>query len=216
MRKSNENQRTEIWKAQRRGIPTASKFSVLMAKRGLGATALTYAKSLVADLIQDEFEEDFISKAMQDGIDREPLAISKYERDYFVTVEDEGFIVSQLQVTEETETGVKHSMIRFGCSPDGLIGDKGGIEVKCPGADKHTSNLLEDVCPAEYYDQIQGCMFVTNRDWWDFVSYNPNFKSEHQMKVIRVKADKDWQEKFKERLISFDATLQEFKDKLKL
>jgi hypothetical protein len=216
MRSKNENQRTEEWKAERRGMPTASKYSILMAPRGLGVGAQTYARQLVADSLQDEFEEVYVNLDMQNGIDREPLAIAKYEKEYFVTVEDAGFIKRKLNLLDENgEIDLKYNIL-FGASPDGLIGTQGGIEVKCPKADQHTLNLLEDECPSQYIDQIQGCMFVTGRKWWDFVSYNPNFKKEYQMKVIRVKADEAWQEKFKERLIQLYGIMDELKEKLGL
>jgi len=216
MRSKNENQRTEEWLAERREMPTASKFTSLMAVRGLGAGAHTYARQLVADSIQDVFEENYVSADMQWGIDNEPLAITLYEMEKFVTVEDAGFKKRAIAVLDSTGPEDVKFDIWFGASPDGLIGEDGGIEVKCPKADKHTMNLLADECPKEYVDQIQGCMFVTKRKWWDFVSYNPNFKEGFRMKVIRVEADIKWQEKFTERVVQLDVIMNDLKSKLNL
>ena len=192
-------QRTEEWYAARRGRATGSQFSILMAKRGLGKTAKTYAKRLIADEIQDTFEEQYTSKAMQNGIDLEPIAIDRYEAETMNEVNAVGFIT-------------KGDFI--GCSPDGLVGEVGGIEAKCPGSDKHISNLLSEECPAEYYDQIQGLIYIAGLEWCDFVSYNPHFKPEFQIKIIRVEPDLEWQELFEQRVNGFRELINNYKSKL--
>ena len=196
---NNMEQRTPEWHEARKGKVTASMASVIMAKRGLGKTAENYAKKLIADEIQDFFEEEFVSYAMQYGIDNEPIAIQKFEEQEFMEVQKVGFI----------EKGNF-----LGCSPDGLIGSDGGIEVKCPQSEKHISNLLSTECPAEYYDQIQMSMYVTGRKWWYFVSYNNYFKEPYQLKVLKVDVDLEWQKLFEIRLEQFKEMLQNFKDKL--
>lgn len=189
-------QRSVEWYQARRGKATGSQFNVLMAKRGLGKSAETYAKSLIADEIQDTFEEQFTSKAMQNGIDLEPVAINRYEIETMNEVTPFGFIT-------------KGDFI--GCSPDGLVGSNGGIEVKCPSRDKHINNLLSTKCPPEYYDQIQGLIHISDLDWCDFVSYNPHFKKPYQIKIIRVLPDLAWVELFKERIIEFKELIRGYK-----
>ncbi len=192
-------QRTEEWLEARRGKVTASMASVLMAKRGLGKTAESYALRIVSDSLQDFYEENYISPAMQYGIDMEPVAIARFEEQELVEVEQVGFIE-------------KGDFI--GCSPDGLIGEDGGVEVKCPRTEKHLANLMSDECPAEYYDQIQMSMYVTNRKWWYFVSFNNYFKEDYQLKVIRVEQDFAWQKLFEERLDKFKQMVDDLKAKV--
>lgn len=198
-------QRSQEWLDIRKEKPTASQFGILMAPRGLGQTAITYAEQLVSDSMQNYFEDIFQTQAMRDGIENEPVAIDKYEKKNLEIVKEVGFI--QIKID-------KYENEFVGCSPDGLVGKEGGVEIKCPGTKKHIKNLISDVCPKEYYDQIQGCMFVTNRKWWDLVSYNPMFKPKYQLKVIRIEADIVWQEKFTERLHEFIKIKQNIKSKL--
>jgi putative phage-type endonuclease len=193
------DQRSEEWHEARRGKATGSMFNILMAKRGLGKTAETYAKSLIADEIQDTFEEQFTSKAMQNGIDLEPIAGARYEFETMNTITEAGFLT-------------KGNFI--GCSPDGLINDNGGIEIKCPARDKHISNLLSEECPAEYYDQIQGLLYIADLEWVDFVSYNPHFKDAFQIKIIRVEPNPEWVELFEQRIEEFQELINNYKSKL--
>ena len=193
-------QRSEKWHQARRCKATGSNFNILMAKRGLGKTAETYAQSLIADEIQDTFEEQFTSKAMQNGIDLEPTAIQRYELETLNTITGVGFLT-------------KGDFI--GCSPDGLVANIGGIEVKCPSRDKHISNLLSENCPAEYYDQIQGLIYIANLEWVDFVSYNPHFKEQFQIKIIRVEPDQEWVELFEQRIEEFQELINNYKQILK-
>ena len=82
--------------------------------------------------------------------------------------------------------------LEVGCSPDGLVGEDGGIEGKCPNPATHPSYLeLVDTPPSEYRWQVQGSMLVTGRPWWDFVSYHPDFPDELQLHVVRVKRDEE-------------------------
>jgi hypothetical protein len=71
-----------------------------------------------------------------------------------------------------------------------LIGDKGGLEIKSPKSPRvHLERLIDKQIPQEYIPQVQGCMWVTGRDWWDFVSFDPRMPESHQMLIIRVERD---------------------------
>lgn len=193
-------QRTTEWYIARRGRITASMVNVLMAPRGLGKLAQTYAKQLVSEEISEYYEdEQFISYAMQYGIDTEPMAREHYEMDQMVVVEEVGFITNGDDL---------------GCSPDGLIGDDGGFEVKCPQPAKHTENLLSKECPKEYIDQVQFSLLVTDRKWWDVMTFNPTFKEGFRHKIWRVTPDQEWRLKFEQRLVDFKALVLEYKDTL--
>jgi len=194
-------QRSKEWFEIRRGKATASKFGVLMAVRGLGKAADDYALEIAGHDKINIFEEQIQTQAMREGMELEPYAISYYELENICKVNPVGF--------------VSHPTIKtLGGSPDGLVGEDGGVEVKCPKQTKHLSNLVSEKCPAEYLDQIQGCMFITGRKWWDFVSYNPNFKEGSQLKIIRVYPDLEWQEKFKTRVSEFEKLVSNYSIKL--
>lgn len=211
---SNETheQRSEEWFKLRRGKPTASKFSVLMAPKGLGVAAQTYAKELVADSILEVWEEGYVSKAMQDGIDLEPFAVTEYEKETMNSVVVDGFVeIPICDINGIPMLAKDGTPLMVGASVDGLVDDDGGTEIKCPQPAKHTQNLMDLVPDKEYIDQLQGCMFITGRKWWDFISYNPNFKPGYKLKVTRVEADLQWQKLFKQRLIEFSNLVEEYK-----
>ena len=77
---------------------------------------------------------------------------------------------------------------RIGCSPDGLIGEDGGLEIKCPEAHTHLRYLLGGVVPPQYLAQVHGNLFVTGRKWWRFISYNRNFPALD----VTVQRDEEW------------------------
>ena len=177
------------WWSVRCGVPSASCFHrIITPKTGkLSAQAFPYICELIADRvlgIPPQAVDSFASAPMQQGIDMEPEARSWYEFDRGVTVDQVGFIT--------TDDG------RFGCSPDGLVGDVGGLELKCPQVKTHVGYLLNGGLPDEYKCQVHGALVVTGRKWWDFVSYARHLPA----LVVRVVRDE-----FTEQL---EAALQEF------
>jgi dihydrofolate reductase len=84
-----------------------------------------------------------------------------------------------------------HDTLTAGASPDGLIGEDGGLEIKCPELAAHLNHLQISAEPPEYTWQIQGGMWVTGRRWWDFVSYNPDFPEHLQLIVRRIQRNED-------------------------
>jgi hypothetical protein len=155
----------EWWEA-RRGIPTASNFSKIMTPKTmkLSSQCEEYIAELIAEqicLTPNYFTEQGrpITKAMTDGIDNEPEARRFYEMEKNSTVQQVGFIT--------TDDG------RFGCSPDGLVGEDGGLELKCPMLKTQVRYYLNGGIPDEYITQVHGSLIVTGRKWWDFLSYCP-------------------------------------------
>jgi hypothetical protein len=163
------------WHMARRGIPTASGFSRIMTPKTmkLAAAHVEYACELIGDLFSlDEPEEGYESKAMTHGILNEPEARAWYEMETNQTVTRAGFIVTDDQ--------------RFGCSPDGLVGEDGGLELKCPQTKTHVRYLLNGKqVPDEYKAQVHGNIIVTGRAWWDFLSYCPGLPP----LLVRVEPD---------------------------
>jgi hypothetical protein len=95
--------------------------------------------------------------AMRNGTATEPEARRWYEFEHDCTVRQVGIMLS--------DDG------RIGASPDGLVDEDGGVEIKCPAGKTHIGYLLDGGLPAEYKPQVHGCLVVSERKWWDFVSY---------------------------------------------
>lgn len=166
-------QRTEEWFAARLGKATASKFKDIMAKTksGPAATRKNYLAQLVCERLTGSKDEGYINAAMQRGIDIEPQARMAYESMTGEIVEEVGFIDVPTMMA--------------GCSPDGLVGDDGMIEIKCPNAATHIETLLNGM-PSEHIPQVQGQMWVAGRKWCDFVSYDDRLPENMRLYVERI------------------------------
>lgn len=166
-------QRSEDWFADRVGKVTASRVKDLNAKPTKGKALNALGLTILAERLTGVQKEIFTNQAMQWGIDNEPHAIAAYEN------ETGNFVIG---------TGlIDHPFIEmFGASPDGLVGEDGQIEVKCPDTTTHLNTLLTRKVPDEYIPQITSQLSCTRREWCDFVSYDPRLKAELQIIVIRV------------------------------
>jgi hypothetical protein len=152
-------QRTPEWEAARLGIPTASNFSKILTPWGKVSTqADAYLHQLVAERLLGCPVNIEATAWMDRGTISEAEAVAFYELQHGVDTEPVGFVT--------TDDGIA------GCSPDRLVGKNGGLEIKCPSAATHVGYLL-DVEPRKYWPQIQGALWITGRDWWDFLSYCP-------------------------------------------
>ena len=170
-------QRSEEWFKTRLGKVTGSQVSAVLAKRD-SATRANYLSELVVERLTGQQAEFFMNDAMQHGIDTEPEARMAYEAHKGVLVDEIGF--------------VNHAVIsNFGCSPDGLVGLDGLIEIKCPNTKTHLQTLQSGTAPSQYYSQMQMQMWVTGRQWCDFVSYDPRLPEEMQLFVQRVDFNTD-------------------------
>ena len=154
-------QKSKEWWDARRGLPTASEFDSIITPKTLKASASQdrYICKLIAETYANIWpdESGYVSPAMNNGVECETRARSWYEFEYDCEVEQVGICISDCG--------------RFGCSPDGLVGDDGGLEIKCPTMETQARYLIEDVLPAEYRCQVHGELMVTGRKWFDFVSY---------------------------------------------
>ncbi len=167
-------QGSEEWLRLRLGIPTASEFDNLVTpewKVRTGQTPETYMLKKVAEKAMGAPLLSYASGAMEQGVILESEAVAWYEFAHGATIERPGFCT--------TDDG------RIGCSPDGLLGADGGIEIKCPEPHTHLKYLLAGAVPKEYMAQVQGSIYVTGRAWWDFVSYSRHFPP----LVVRVPRD---------------------------
>jgi putative phage-type endonuclease len=171
----NLEQGSDEWKQARLGHVTASCVADVMAKGKGGQEAITrkkYKMRLVAERVTGQGQDSFTSSAMEWGVMQEPFARQQYEVSHETFVEKTGFW--------------KHPKYDWiGVSPDGLVGDNGLIEIKCPNSTTHLDYLIADQVPTEYYKQMQCQMWVTNREWCDFVSYDPRIRSEKNKLFVK-------------------------------
>ena len=161
-------QGTPEWHSLRAGKPTASVFSKLITSTGANSKQLEeYAIDLAIELLNGEAIQDFSgNKHTRRGHEVEPEACADYEMENQVHVDHVGFITDNLG--------------RYGCSPDGLIGNDGGLEIKCKSDKEHYKMLkkydVDGMTPASHIAQPQGCMFITKRKWWDLYLYHPKMR----------------------------------------
>ena len=176
----NAEQRSPEWFAARCGIATASNFAKVLStiKSGESAERRNYRIKLALERITRTVEESYQNEAMRIGIEREPQARIAYEASTGNMADEVGFCL--------------HGELECGASPDGLIDDDGGLEIKCPTPGKHFEYLRASGEPPEYTAQIQGCIWVTGRKWWDFVSYCPDFPDNASLIVRRVHRDDEY------------------------
>lgn len=149
------------WIAVRLGIPTASQFNRIMtAKTHKPSSAQEdYVCELIAERILKQSLDPFVSDWMERGAELEPMAVAYYEMQTDREVEKVGHCL-----TDDRSAG---------CSPDGLVGDDGGLEIKCPAAKTHISYMIGGKHHAKYLHQVQGGLWITGREWWDFLSFHP-------------------------------------------
>ena len=169
-------QGSQEWLAERAGKVTASMVSAVLMKPET-AGYRDYQAQLVAEILTGKPQgSDFTSAAMQFGSETEPLARSAYEAETGFSVDEVGFC--------------QHPAIeRSGASPDGLVGNSGLVEIKCPKVATHLAYLIADVVPAAYKNQMMWQMACTGRNWCDFVSFRPDLPEHLQLFIVRFKRD---------------------------
>lgn len=172
------DQRSPEWFAARVGKVTASRIADVCArtKSGWGASRKNYMAELVAERLTGVKSDGFTNAAMQWGTDQEPDARIAYEFYRDATVAEIGFVPH-------------HSIAETGASPDGLVGDDGLVEIKCPNTATHLETLLGASMPDKYFLQIQWQLACTGRQWCDFASYDPRLPESMRLFVDRVKRD---------------------------
>ena len=183
----NIEQGSPEWYAARTGIPTASNFDKLITSSGdPSKQRQKYLYQLAGERITGVAEETYKNGTMQRGSELEKSARELYELVNDVPVVQVGICYADKDK-------------KFSCSPDGLIGDDGVIEIKCPLISTHVSYLLEQKLPTDYFQQVQGGLYIAGREWCDFVSFYPGLKP----LIVRVKRDEKFIEKLSEALDAF-------------
>lgn len=190
-------QRTDGWHQDRCGHVTASRFCDVIAvgKTGKPLKARDdYLMRIVTERLTGQPSESVDSYAMAWGRDAEPFARSAFEAETGLIVMESGF--------------VRHPTIEWvGCSPDGLIGAASGYESKCPKDSRVHLGTIRNGMPEEHKAQVQGCMWVTGRTEWQFVSFDPRLPEHLRLYRETIKRD----DEFIKRL---EAEIQKFLDEV--
>jgi hypothetical protein len=185
-------QGTPDWHRLRLGIPTASEFSSLIAPSGAlaGDAARTFANRLIAEIVTGKPTVRGTTAWMERGQDLEEEAVRMYEFTTDRQTHKVGFI------TDDART--------MGCSPDRLVGDDGGLEIKCPADWTHVDYLLSGKVDPQYKPQLQACLLITGRAWWDWYSYHPLMDPV----IIRVYPDPAYHARMRKAVDRFHDLLQ--------
>ena len=193
---SNCIQGSDEWFKIRCGVPSSSNFDKIVTTKGEPSKqAEKYGYKLAGEAIAGKAEETYKNSAMERGTILEDEARQLYQIVNDVEVEQVGFC----------------KLEGFGCSPDGLVGDKGMLEIKCPMMATHVEYLLKGKMPTTYFQQVQGQLLVMGREWCDFMSYYPGIKPF----AIRVERDEKFLALLKLELKLFCLNLEETINKIR-
>ena len=197
-------QRSTEWFTARLGKVTASRVADVIAKTktGYSTSRENYMAQLVCERMTGTQGESYNNAAMQWGTDQEPLARAAYEAAKDVLVDETGFVIHP-------------TISNAGASPDGLVGDDGLIEIKCPNTATHIDTLLSDKVPSKYNTQMQWQMVCTGRKWCDFVSFDPRMPEGLQLFIQRVDFDVEYVKMLEAEITGFLGELETKIEKLK-
>ena len=168
-------QGSEEWFTARLGKVTGTGFAKVLAK-GHGKTRKSYMIQLAAERLTGLAQESYSNAAMEWGTEHEGEARARYEMVNDVSVLLAGFV----ELSDE-----------IGISPDGLVDDEGLLEIKCPNSTTHIETIMSNNVPSQYIPQIQGGMWVAERQWCDFVSFDPRVTSMPYL-CLRVARDQKY------------------------
>ena len=190
---SEAEQGSDQWFKERAGVPSASSFDKIMGSQGKISTQREkYMFTLAWERMTAQKSEGDANGTMQRGVEMEPEARNFFEMKTDLDVEEVGFCY-------------KDEKKDVGCSPDGLMDRKEGLEIKCPEMATHIEYLFKNKLPTKYFPQVQGSMFVTGLERWHFFSYFPALPPVH----IIVERDEIWIAKFSKAIKEFNVELEE-------
>lgn len=194
--KANAAQESDQWMLDRAGKFTASRANALMAKLRDGKPAASRGEliaTLAVERLTGACVPTYQNAAMARGIELEAEARDAYSFHAGVAVEEAGFVTSS-------------DLPNTGCSPDGLIGLDGLLEIKCPAnPEKHIDALRRGSHAIEYRWQLQHQLMVTGRQWVDAVSYDPRFPDGLQLAITRVARDAQAIAELRDAILKADA-----------
>jgi len=186
------------WFQMRLGKVTASRVADILAKTKTGPSASrqNYLIELAIQRTTGIIQESYSNSAMEWGTQTEPQARVAYEVNTNNFVDKVAFI--------------DHPSIKwFGCSPDGLVSDRGLLEIKCPNSATHWEYFKSKKPPQKYFIQMQAQIAVTNKDWCDFVSFDPRMPDRSQLLIVRVDRDEAF-------IAEMEAEIKKFLDEVEV
>lgn len=193
------DQRSDEWFSAICGNVGASGISNIITTKGEPSKSRTdYMMTLAAERITGRGEVGFTTQAMLNGIEREAEARTLFELAHGVEVKQVGLIYKD-------DRKLCH------CSPDGLIDENGGYEVKNPISKTHVKYLLSNTLPTEYFCQVQFSLFVSEREYWWFMSHYPGLKP----LILKCERDEKWIAKCEKELDAFNQELAELTEKIR-
>lgn len=199
-------QRTDEWYQDRCGKFTGSRFVDVLARAKKDGKPLKAfydcVEQVVVERVYGQPVEGAEGAALRWGKDVEPFARAAYELETGNVVIDSGFVAHP-----------EFSLIT-GCSPDGIIGTDGGLEMKCPKNPAIHLKRFSEGMEEEHLPQVQGCMWVTGRKWWDFVSYDPRAPGHLQIYIQRIERDEAFIANLQASVMEADALAVELIQKL--
>ena len=194
------------WHLARTGLVTGSKMADVLAvlkRGGESAARFNYRIQIVTEILTGQPVWDgYLSPEMQWGTDNEPFARAAYEMEEDTSVDQVGMVLHE-------------SIPRMGGSPDGLISDDGGVEIKCPKTTTHVKWMLAGTIPEEHEAQMLFYLSCTGRKWWDFVSFDPRLPKALQLFTIRMGRDEERIAAVEAAVVQFNAEVDQMIEKLK-
>lgn len=200
-------QGSDEWHQLRLGKVTASRLSdVLASGRGGGEskTREKYKNELIRERLTGKRVEGYTNTSMERGTALEPLARAFYEVKNNVFVDQVPFVIHP-------------TISEAGCSPDGLVGDDGLIEIKIPNPENHVKALMTDnkELISTYFEQVQWQLACTNRKWCDLISFDPDMPEEFQFSIVKIHRDDLWINSSEQEVIKFLNEVESGVNKLK-
>jgi putative phage-type endonuclease len=187
------------WLAVRSGRITASRICDVMAvlkRGGESADRRNYRMALVAERLTGQSEQHYVSPEMLWGTEQEQFARTAYELQNEVMTDQVGFVL--------------HPTLDYsGASPDSLVGDLGGLELKCPKTTTHLAYMMAGQVPEEYQHQMQWNMACADREWWDFASYDPRLPEGLRLFKARLPRDEGHIAEITEEVIRLNSEVEE-------
>lgn len=176
------------WFTARLGCATASCFADVMAK-GEGVVRKKYMRRIVAERLTGKPVETFSNPHLERGTEQEGYARMEYESMTGNLVQEVGFL--------------RHPELMAGASPDGIIDSSGGIEIKSVIPTVQIETIERGAYPVQHKPQIMGSLWISGREWWDFVSYSPDMPEQLRLYIYRVERNEEYIAELEAEVIRF-------------
>ena len=168
-------QRSDEWFKAHRGVPSASNFHKIVTSQCKKSSQWnSYLCECVDKMLHGYPTDEYRNEWMEHGIIMEPFAREQYQKEFNVDINQVGFVKRN----------------GCGCSPDGIVDNRFGIEIKCPSPKVHIDYIRADKVPTQYYCQIQSSMWITGLKAWDFYSYSATDEMKFFCKMLT--SDKEY------------------------